>query len=243
MSQKTLSEHATIALLHRYCVPYLKGGLEKVAAKQSGTVACTGAEAYAIEIVSRVNELDMVLESIRLAQKYIQNLDTKDPDVLEHYRYHQENALLRFSGVADRAHRLVGAVFRLKPRQFDKTGGNELVASHAKSANVRIHQALAELSRFAAKYKKQRNEIAHSASYGSKDLATLRSANLLREFIDIPELENLTALMCQQTVAELGEGLLELSVSLELLLNSIEPEVKNALISLNAGRTGQRVCT
>ncbi|MBY0445934.1 MAG: hypothetical protein K2Q15_12075, partial [Burkholderiales bacterium] len=88
------------------------------------------------------------------------------------YHYHDEHFSMRFAGIVDKAHRLVGASLLLKADKCEGSGGSTFVIRAAKGHYPEVAANLERLTAFEGNHKKARKAaVATEASMRGADIA------------------------------------------------------------------------
>lgn len=186
------SDHQTFVSLLPHLKAYaLKGLHEYKTGQNGGKFSATALEQYSAQVLERVDALDSCISSLRLALSFIEDLDRTHSSVVELYRYHHENFLLRLTGIVDRAYRLVGASLMMGAKDLEKVGSNKLVERAVFTEYPDVHRVLKKLADVVAAHRNDRNMVAHSAAYSTRELGLFTAINTMNlgiEGIDIDEL-------------------------------------------------------
>ncbi len=221
--RRLFSDHQIFVSLLPHIKAYALKSLHEYKTGQNGKFSATALEQYSAQVLERVNALDSCISSLRLALSFINDLDRAHSSVIELYRYHHENFLLRLTGVVDRAHRLVGASLRMDTNDLEKVGSNKLVERAVSTDHPDVHRALKKLADAVAAHKKDRNMVAHSAAYSTRELGlftAITTMNLGLEGIDLDELmEHYFSKGAVSMVALIGDMVL----GIEELLDTLVP--------------------
>ncbi|MCK9684221.1 Cthe_2314 family HEPN domain-containing protein [Scleromatobacter humisilvae] len=218
------SDHQVFVSLLPHMKAYARKGLHEYKTGQNGgTFSATALEQYSAQVLERVDALDSCISSLRLALSFIEDLDRAHSRVIELYRYHHENFLLRLTGVVDRAYRLVGASLMMSAKDLEKVGSNKLVDRAVVTDYPDVHGALKTLADTAAAHKNDRNMVAHSAAYSTRELGlftAVTTMNLGLKGIDLDELmEHYFSNGAVSMVALIGE----MVRGIEELLSTLAP--------------------
>lgn len=218
------SDHQIFVSLLPHMKAYALKGLHEYKTGQSGgKFRATALEQYSAQVLERVDALDSCISSLRLALSFTEDLDRAHSSVIELYRYHHENFLLRLTGVVDRAHRLVGASLAMSVEDLEKIGSNKLVERAVIAEHPDVHRALKKLADAVAAHKNDRNMVAHSAAYSTRELGlftAITTMNLGLEGIDLDELmEHYFSKGAVSMAALIGEMVL----GIEELLDTLVP--------------------
>ncbi|WP_374491073.1 Cthe_2314 family HEPN domain-containing protein [Zoogloea sp.] len=216
-------DHPVLKPLSPHLRTYAAKGLHE--ARVGGkSFRATALELYAANVFERVGELDSCVQSMRLAMFCILDL-AKTPEAETNvYRYHYENFILRLAGVVDRAHRLVGVSMRLKPKTFEKLGGNAVVAKHLRPNHPVILDRLGRIEAVASKKKGLRNDIAHSKAFSSRELGLFSAIELLEYTgVEAVEVKSLMGHYFTGGGSELAALIAESVTAVEQLLETLGP--------------------
>ena len=217
------SHQIFVSLLPHMKAYALKGLHEYETGQNGGKFSATALEQYSAQVLERVDALDSCISSLRLALSFIEDLDRTHSSVVELYRYHHENFLLRLTGVVDRAHRLVGASLEMGAKDLEKVGSNTLVERAVVTDYPEVHRALKKLADAVAAHKNDRNMVAHSAAYSTRELGlftAITTMNLGIEGTDLDELmDHYFSKGAVSMVALIGEMVL----GIEELLDTLVP--------------------
>ncbi len=216
-------EHQALTSILPHLLSYVQKGLEETGA--NGTqFRVTEKEAYAASVAERVGELDNSVKSLRIALGFILDLKNTDEGATDLYRYHYENLLLRLTGIVDRAHRLVGTSLRLNPSKLEKIGANEFVTETIASDYPDLFDCLKTLTVAANKYKKLRNDVAHSKAFSTRELglfSAITSLNL--EVGNTTQVKELMDSYFSEGGTELALVVAEMVRGIEALLGALAP--------------------
>lgn len=217
-------EHPAFKPLSPYQQEYVRKGLHELNTGQNGgKFSASDKEVYAAQVLERVDALDSCIKSLRLAADFIMDLDKTHSEAVDLYRYHHENFLLRLTGIVDRAHRLVGASLGLAPERLDKIGSNKLVGSAIVSTYPDVHRALEKLSTAAALHKTDRNVVAHSGAYSSRELGLFTAVSTLKLELDEIDLSGLMENYFSKGAAGMALLIAEMVSGVDLLLDALAP--------------------
>jgi hypothetical protein len=120
-------------------------------------------ESYAAKLFEKLNELEHDLGNLKRATYYIRDLTPDLAECNDLYRYHDEHFSMRFAGIVDKAHRLVGASLLLKADKYEGCGGNPFVIRSAKDNYPEVAANLERLAALALNHKKARKEAGFTA--------------------------------------------------------------------------------
>lgn len=222
------TKHPVLKPLGPHLQIYATKGLREA---QSGgnTFRATPLESYAANIFERVGELDSCVESMRLALFFILDLAKTSEPKTEVYKYHYENFILRLTGVVDRAYCLVGVSMGLKPKTFEKIGGNKAVAKSLRPNHQTILDCLECIAEVSSKKKILRNDIAHSKAFSSRELGLFSAIEILNyPSAETAEVVPLMAHYFTSGGSELAALIAELIAAVEQLLETLQPVLEQA---------------
>ena len=152
------------------------------------------AEHRALAVFLRVAELDNCLRTLRIAIAAIQAESTSMSPNVEQYRYQVENYLLRLTGIYDRACRFAGVAIGMPSAQVDRHAANADVLKCLKSSGVQgAVERLRELKALLKPYWDNRNMVAHSGEFSSRELVLFVTVTRLN--LETVSLEDLNKLM------------------------------------------------
>jgi len=217
-------DHQIFVSLLPYMREYaLKGLHEYHTGQNGGTFSATVLEQYSAQVLERVDALDSCIASLRLAWGFIMELDRAHSNVIELYRYHHENFLLRLTGVVDRAHRLVGASLAMDPKKLEKIGSNKLVDDAVVTNYPDVHRALKNLSDAVAAHKTDRNMVAHSAAYSTRELGLFTAVTTMKLGLEGIDLDQLMEHYFTNGAVSMAKLTGEMVVGIEELLDTLGP--------------------
>ncbi len=218
MSDHLLIGHPSLQPLQPHFDSYAIKGLEAVLAKQT-TVKATASEYFAQAVYDRVGELDSALASLRLVQRFLDELSCADDPDPEVCRYHYENFVYRGIGVVDRAFLLVADALMLSKKA---RRSSQLIEERAQ-AHPRIHAALLNVKALLQPYRRIRNTIVHDSAFSDRTLGVLAGARQMK--LDVGAID--VAAIARETSAgravEVGAVIDSLPPALEALLAALGP--------------------
>ncbi len=151
-----LTEHDALHHLRPFWASY-QSMLKEVEA--GGRFHASPQESYAAKQFERLYELEHDLSNLKRATCFIRDLA---PDLAEShdiYGYHDEHFAMRFAGIVEKAHRLVGAALLLKADKCEGSGGNAFVIRSAKDHYPEVAANLERLAALEANHKKVRKGV------------------------------------------------------------------------------------
>lgn len=184
----------------------------------------TPLETYAVEVLTRVGELDNCIDSMRLAMYYMLDLVNTPKVESNYYRYHYENFILRLAGLVDRSYCLVGAAIKMEATTFEKIGGRKAVENKLRHEHAIILANLKHIEEMANRTTAIRNDIAHNRAFSCRELGLI-TALQSQELID-KEVLNENAFIAgfySINSSELALIISELVAAIEQLIASTVP--------------------
>ena len=163
-----LMGHSAFSPLKISYVNAISKGLNEISGdKQSFTEY----EKYSFDVMSRVVEIDSVLDGLKIGIHYLEHVDLELApfSFSKVFVYHVENIVSRLTTVEDRIKLLVATSLlknNMKVASFKGKQQFELLVNDFPL----IKDKVSLLSEVVSKYKVLRNEIAHESSYSSKDI-------------------------------------------------------------------------
>lgn len=216
-------DHAGLMPLIQPFKSYLIKGLKEVR-KSNDPIKVTALELYASNIFERVGELDISIKSLRLALFFIMDLRNVKEDILETFRYHFENFLLRLSGIEDRCHLLVGVSVLVDESKLKGVGSNEKVRKAIKTDYPALISCLDKVRDTSTSYKQLRNEIAHSTAFSSRELNLFSAAKTLDlQHDETLEIKALTGDYLAGEITKLVPIIAEVITNIGELLDTLAP--------------------
>lgn len=218
------SDHQIFMSLLPYMKEYARKGLHEYQTGQNGgRFSATALEQYSAQVLERVDALDSCIASLRLALSFIEDLDRAHSSAVEFYRYHHENFLLRLTGIVDRAHRLVGASLVMGAEDLEKVGSNKLVERAVTADHPDVHRALKKLSDAVAAHKTDRNMVAHSAAYSTRELGLFTAVTTMKLGIDGIDIAELMEHYFSKGAVSMAALIGEMVLGIEELLDTLVP--------------------
>lgn len=216
------SDHQIFASLLPHMNAYALKGLHEYKTRQNaGKFSATALEQYSAQVLERVDALDSSISSLRLALKSVEDLDRAHSSVVELYRYHHENFLLRLTGVVDRAHRLVGASLMMDTKKLEKVGSNKLVERAVITDYPDVHRALKKLADAVAAHKNDRNMVAHSAAYSTRELGLFTAITTMNLGLDGLDLDEVMEHYFSNGAVSMAELIGKMVLGIEELLDTL----------------------
>lgn len=142
----------------------------------------TPEEAIALEVLGRVDAIDRGLASMELALQGLVEESTKEEPELKQVIYHQENYLLRLTGIYDRTMRMTGVLIGMNSKNVDQMQGNRNVRRQLERLKrSEIIQRLDEFYELLEPYRGIRNKVAHSEEISSREYSIISAINSMDE--------------------------------------------------------------
>ncbi|STQ89663.1 hypothetical protein [Iodobacter fluviatilis] len=164
-----LTEHNALLSLRPFWVSY-QSMLKMVQA--GGRFYASPQESYAAKQFEKLYELEHDLSNLKRAADFIRDLAADSAEGYDIYRYHDEHFSMRFAGIVDKSHRLVGASLLLKADKCEGSGGNAFVIRAAKDHYPDAAANLERLTALEANHKKARKAaVAMEAGMRGTDIA------------------------------------------------------------------------
>ncbi|MCX7206813.1 MAG: hypothetical protein NT086_12680 [Proteobacteria bacterium] len=151
-----LTEHDALHHLRPFWASY-QSMLKEVEA--GGRFHASPQESYAAKLFEMLYELEHDLSNLKRATCFIRNLAPNLAESYDIYGYHDEHFSMRFAGILDKAHRLVGASLLLKADKCEGSGGSSFVIRAAKDHYPEVAANLERLAALEANHKKARKGV------------------------------------------------------------------------------------
>ncbi|WP_185836052.1 Cthe_2314 family HEPN domain-containing protein [Vibrio cholerae] len=185
--------------------PLVSNVLEKgLIALQKGdkSYPATPIEAYALNVFSRVSEIDNAFKCIYLTLEYLGKKSYPDSeyDFSEHHAFHVENFLLRLTSVVDRCYLLVGSTLLMTDKKIEKLGGKKDVYKKIKDFSPESAEILTKMNSKISELKKVRNKVAHQAGFSNQNLGVIK---VIENAESAAQVESLTGIMSLDALKEI----------------------------------------